>query len=130
MFTNKFDPVDCPYSVVIEDDGRVAYGYLLQDDKIVSDVWLYNCDEARTQSDWNNSAQLPFVNAPDYVDAKLQIRFHDESAIRVQWHSHSGGEPHVAIYYDETLVAKIYPSFRPGRCRAAAKDGPLAKPLV
>jgi hypothetical protein len=31
--------------VVLEDDGRVAYAYLLERDAIVADVWLYNIGE-------------------------------------------------------------------------------------
>ncbi|MEL6732644.1 MAG: hypothetical protein AAFP83_16055, partial [Bacteroidota bacterium] len=30
------------YAVVIEDDQKVAYAYLLHQGKIVGDVWLYN----------------------------------------------------------------------------------------
>ena len=35
---------DPQYSAVFEDDGEVAYGYLLSDGQIISDVWLYNSD--------------------------------------------------------------------------------------
>lgn len=36
---------DPQYSAVFEDDGEVAYGYLLSDGQIISDVWLYNRDD-------------------------------------------------------------------------------------
>ncbi len=36
---------DPQYSAVFEYDGEVAYGYLLSDGQIVSDVWLYNSDD-------------------------------------------------------------------------------------
>ena len=39
---------DPHYSAVFEDDGEVAYGYMVIDKKIVSDVWLYNA--AKRQS--------------------------------------------------------------------------------
>lgn len=30
------------WTVVVEDDDRVAYAYLLHEGRIVGDVWLYN----------------------------------------------------------------------------------------
>jgi len=39
--------LDSRYSAVFEDDGEVAYGYLLLDGAIISDVWLYNSDDSR-----------------------------------------------------------------------------------
>ncbi len=39
--------LDPRYSAVFEDDGEVAYGYLLLDGAIISDVWLYNSDDTR-----------------------------------------------------------------------------------
>ena len=41
----RYDEPDGGRSVVLEDDGRVAYAYLLEKDTIVSDVWLYNVAE-------------------------------------------------------------------------------------
>ena len=40
---------DARYSAVFEDDGEVAYGYLLLDGEIISDVWLYNNDDTRPE---------------------------------------------------------------------------------
>jgi len=41
--------LDSRYSAVFEDDGEVAYGYLLLDGAIISDVWLYNGDDTRPE---------------------------------------------------------------------------------
>jgi hypothetical protein len=34
------DHESLPFSVVVEDDGRVAYAYLMHGDAIIGDVWL------------------------------------------------------------------------------------------
>jgi hypothetical protein len=31
-----------PICAVFEDDGRVAYAYLVLDEQVVADVWIYN----------------------------------------------------------------------------------------
>ncbi|WP_374951629.1 hypothetical protein [Mucilaginibacter sp.] len=49
------------FSVKIEDDGRVAYAYLMQGNDEVADVWLYNLAAAPVASFWNE-ADKPFVN--------------------------------------------------------------------
>ena len=73
------------YSAVFEDDGKVAYAYLLDDGRIVADVWLYN-------------------------RAAGQITLH--VLIRGQLH------------------ATLAPGTKPGWCKLAAKDGPLASVLT
>lgn len=130
MFTLNYKLVDCPFSVVIEDDGRVAYGYLLHNGEIIGDVWLYNCIEPKSPPDWNDFARMPFQNGRDFVNPLSQIRFQDQAAIAVQWVTDSEAGPHASILYQKELVAEIYPHSKPGRCRAAAKDGPLAKTLI
>ena len=57
---------DPRYSAVFEDDGEVAYGYMMIDKNIVSDVWLYNTADTPTTSPWRDGAdELPFrTNRP------------------------------------------------------------------
>jgi hypothetical protein len=52
---------DSNYSVLIEDDGRVAYAYLMEYGDVISDVWLYNHTQAIKVVDWNNQ-QMPYLN--------------------------------------------------------------------
>ena len=54
MILLQFRSPDPRYSVVIEDDGRVAYAYLLHDDEIVGDVWLYNHGPAPAEPEWRS----------------------------------------------------------------------------
>ncbi len=56
------------YSIIIEDDGKVAYAYLYDAEKrIVSDVWLYNRGENPATIDWSDRSKLPFQNPAGYV---------------------------------------------------------------
>ena len=55
------------YSVIFDDDGRVAYAYLLApDEHIVSDVWLYNRCESPLQPEWPDQEKIPFANPASY----------------------------------------------------------------
>jgi len=58
----RLDSPDGRLSVMLEDDGRVAYAYLLQDGKVVGDVWLYNVVETPERVDWKDRSQMPFLN--------------------------------------------------------------------
>ncbi len=129
MFILRYRFAESEYSAVIEDDGRVAYGYLLLDGKILGDVWLYNRVDAPAENQWRRPARMPFLNSRDYIDLASHVRFDDQTAIRMQWIEESEDGPHATIYYHSEIVAKIYVHSKPGRCRAAAKDGPLARVL-
>jgi len=67
IFYQTFFKEDKNYSVVIEDNGQVAYAYLLKDGNIVSDVWLYNQIKTPEISDWPNKESLPFLNSKEYT---------------------------------------------------------------
>lgn len=55
------------YSLIIEDDGRVAYAYLLLNEEIIGDLWLYNQEETPSFSDWSNPDNMPFLNSQQFV---------------------------------------------------------------
>ena len=69
--TNFYDQFYCDkcneYSIVIDDDGRVCYAYLLSNKKIIGDVWLYNKSQAPMHTDWNNKNEMPFLNPIEFV---------------------------------------------------------------
>ncbi|WLQ14314.1 hypothetical protein O5O45_31850 [Hahella aquimaris] len=71
---NKFVHKESGYSVVIEDDGRVAHGYMLnQTEKIVSDVWLYNRCESPSEPEWTNPENMPFANSASFTDNEYKF---------------------------------------------------------
>lgn len=66
----KFSNPNSGYSVVLDDDGRVAYAYLLnKDGAIVSDVWLYNRCLPPSEPEWKNPEKMPFANPIGFVKA-------------------------------------------------------------
>ncbi|WP_375157246.1 hypothetical protein [Bradyrhizobium sp. RDT46] len=70
-FVSPFDES----AVIIEDDGKVAYAYMLdRNGKICSDVWLYNRCPAPIEPEWHDAANLPFANPASLVNKKLSLR--------------------------------------------------------
>ena len=106
------------YSAVFEDDGEVAYGYLLIDGRIVSDVWLYNRDEAPGTSPWKDGPQGRFLPVEDAEDVSFV------------WTYGPGQVPTaVEFWIRGRLHARVTPDCRPGWCVLAIEDGPLARKL-
>jgi hypothetical protein len=108
---------------VIEDDGRVAYAYLLEREKIVTDVWLYNVAPTPSRPAWNDPREMPFLNAPPYC-APHDLRITKDTPIQTRW-SIEG----VELIVDGTLLARLARDVRPGWSRFARRAGPCAKPL-
>ena len=109
---------------MLEDDGRVAYAYLMSDGKIVADVWLYNVAETPENTHWRDKTQLPFLNPAKYCTAgtvaRITGRSHVDCTLVLG---------HVEIRVEGELIALLKPGVKPGWSRLAACDGPLARPL-
>jgi hypothetical protein len=119
--------VDAPTSnlaVVLEDDGKVAYAYLLRDEKIVGDVWLYNVAPTPEDVDWTDRAQLPFLNPRRFCQEGFFPRLTADAAVSCEWQENS-----VDVALNEEVVARIMVGEKPGRSKLAAGHGPLARPL-
>jgi hypothetical protein len=117
------DP-DTDRKLVVEDDGRTAYAYLLEGEKIVSDVWLYNCDGVASDPAWDDPSDLPFPNRAAYMTADV-VRITELSALTAVWDT-TGAD----LRIDGALIARLERGARPGWCRHAAVDGPLARSLA
>jgi hypothetical protein len=70
FFFQYFCNFNANYSIIIEDDNRVAYAYLLEGENIVGDVWLYNQEQSPVKENWDNPDDLPFLNSLDYIIRK------------------------------------------------------------
>jgi hypothetical protein len=112
-------------AVVIEDDGRVAYAYLLEHGKVVADVWLYNVAAAPESVDWADRAAMPFLNPRAYCGARTIPRFGTDTQLTCKWDARG-----VVILVDDDAVAQLTVGERPGRSRGAEQAGPLARPLA
>jgi hypothetical protein len=120
----RFNAPGSNLAVVLEDDGKVAYAYLLEDEAVVSDVWLYNVAEAPALVDWNDPDGPPFLNPREFCRDEQIPRLGQSSAVRCTWLDRS-----VEIVIDGVLVARLQPGTKPGWSRLAARPGPLAQPL-
>lgn len=118
---------DNHYSIKIEDDGRVAYAYLVEDGDIIGDVWLYNQQEPPATSFWLPE-DMPFLNPKEYLSKDAAIKpIASEDEIRCEWtESKEDGTIEVGIYLRDKFIASVAVGSKPGWSTLVAKDGPLA----
>lgn len=117
--------------LLFDDDGKTGYAYLYLDNKIVGDVWLYNVGVPPQQSEWGDPANLPFANTVGFVsDEKFEpITESEVDQIALDWHVEASTLRQVTVFLREIEHAVLRPGAKPGWCRLAARQGPLAKPL-
>jgi len=125
------DHVGSDYSAVFEDDGKTAYGYLLQNGEIVGKVWLYNCFPAPEIPDWEDKRNAPYLNPKEFVKDENFPRIENEDEVEFSWYTDANtGKNAVEIVLRGLPFAQIEPSSVSGWSRLAKKDGPLARRLV
>lgn len=117
------------YSIVIEDDNRVAYLYLLKGEELVGDVWLYNRQEPTDIPEWDEKKAPPFLNPIRYCKlSKVSEKFRlKESDILVHWGKNDRIYAQVRI--GETIVILIEEGSQPGWSNQVKANGPLARIL-
>jgi hypothetical protein len=118
---------DDNYSVLIEDDGRVAYAYLLEYGDVIGDVWLYNQEAAPTDSNWANQSS-PYLNPAEYLDKGAAIApIKNEKEVRCEWtESLNDGSIEVGIWLRDKFIAQVSAGSKPGWSVLVIKNGPLA----
>jgi len=118
---------DAAYSVLIEDDGRVAYAYLLEYGDVIGDVWLYNQELAPLDSNWFNQ-QTPYLNPAEYLAENAAIKpIKNETEMRCEWlASANDGSIEVGISIRDRFIAQISSGSKPGWSVLVVKNGPLA----
>lgn len=118
------------YSVIIEDNGTVAYAYLMDEERIIGDVWLYNNAETPINAPWKEGKKMPFANPVTYLNMEKQISpLSDEDDVHVEWTLLHSDLTEVLINIRSQLVAKLRPGSKPGWSSGVVADGPLAKIL-
>jgi hypothetical protein len=120
---------DGRYVCIIEDNGVVAYAYLMQDKKILSDLWLYNQAATPEFPEWKNRTSPPFLNSAEYVDEhRMSAPIMTSSQVRVDWHFDQARElVGIEIWLHGIHYGRLTLTSKPGATLAAKKDGPLAK---
>lgn len=119
-----------PWRVVVEDDGRVAWAYLLQGDRVASAVWLYNVAPApEALAPPLGTSGGPRLNPRDHCRAPPPARIADEREVTARWEVEAGQVRSARILHAGSPLARLAPGARPGWSAGAAKDGPLARVL-
>jgi hypothetical protein len=123
---------DQRYSVVFEDDGTVAYGYILLDEHIVGDVWLYNHGDSPRERHWDIGVRRPpFANPAEFLTTERFIPVSKSDEVSFVWlYEQSGIPTAVEIWIRNVRHARLSPGSKPGCCRLATNDGPLARRLI
>lgn len=116
------------YSLIIEDDGRVAYAYLLLNEEIIGDLWLYNQEETPTVSDWSNPDNMPFLNSQQFILRNIEPILNEDN-LDLAWKETKENEFEVLIHIHGELIGRIELGATPGWSAVVAKDGPLAKKM-
>ena len=125
----RFDDEVSYFSIVFDDDGKVAYAYLLENGKIIGDVWLYNRGDTPDEPEWTDRTKMPFANPREFVSDSSVEPAEDENDIDVEW-KHEHGQTEGSVFLRGMLLGKLRPGANPGWSALAIKDGPLAKVLV
>jgi len=127
-FVAQFVSTDGRWAVVVEDDDRVGYAYLLNaDDQISGDVWLYNRCAAPQQPEWPDRDKAPFANPASFVGEGLPLPSSADD-MSVEWDAQASICT-ARIFIQRKLAGVVMDGAKPGWAALARKDGPLAKVL-
>ncbi|WP_417355452.1 hypothetical protein [Flavobacterium sp.] len=116
------------FSVIIDDDGSVAYAYLLEGNNIISDLWLYNSGKTKYE-DWENISEkdLPLQNLDCYIITKIKSITNDND-IDVEWYI-EGNSVKVEIYIHNKLIGILNSTSKVGFNTLVSEDTPIAKKI-
>jgi hypothetical protein len=124
----RFDDPDSNLGVVIEDDGRVAYAYLLDHRAIIGEVWLYNRAAAPQVPGWNSLMEAPpYLNPEGYIRAADFAVPVSRERCGVEWGREENGAITAHVLIEGKRVARLCRDSKPGWSCLAVKDGPLAR---
>ena len=128
-FLIQFDDPDSNLRLMFEDDGRTAYAYLIKGEQAVSLVWLYNHGSPPSETEWTDESRMPFRNPVGFALDTEYPPITDIREVAVAW-GHGVGLPVIAeVYLRGNKHALLKVGSKPGWCKLAVKDGPLAKVL-
>jgi hypothetical protein len=118
------------YSVIIEDNSEVAYAYLLSNDEIVGDVWLFN-HKISEITEWNNPDEMPFSNKKNFIDLDKHHAISKKIVnLEVKVIEIENNDIIACIYDNDVLISTLKHGSSPGWSALVIKDGPLARQLI
>ena len=115
--------------LVIEDDDRTCYAYLIVDGEIVSDVWLYNVGAVPDSAEWSEPRSAPFANPYQMTVGEDFEPLVSSSEVEIVWPDQDFAAAKVEVVLRGQRHALLKPGAKPGWCRLASKPSPLAIPL-
>jgi len=115
------------YSLVFDDDGKVAYAYLKEAGIIVGDLWLYNRCPTPPEPEWHDRTHIPFALSRDFVaDGGRLTRAVGSADVRVKW-QYEADAPVAYVYVFEDLYGVVGVGDKPGYARYVVADSRLAR---
>lgn len=129
-FYETYPAPDSSFLLAVEDDGRVGYAYLIENEEIVGDLWLYNRAATPAKPEWSDPTLAPFLNPATFFDHRRVIQpLESAEDLDVRWYFKDGGVlDYVDLVAGDTIYARLSKGSKPG-WNAAAYDGPLARTL-
>ncbi len=128
FFFKFYCDVDSKYSIIIEANGIVLYAYLLEEEEIVSDVWLYNFNQVPRKTKWDSVDDLPFENISHLIkplsEQVVFRQFHEDD---IKWVFKNSLLDRVEIIKDEIIFCQMQPNKAPGYSCNALQSGALAR---
>jgi hypothetical protein len=115
------------WSVIVEDDDTVAYAYLLDCGRIVSDVWLYNHGPAPKIAPWRTGTEMPFPNPVEYLINSDATPIPPPESVDVSWPADDLSVMEVTVRIAGEPVAWLAPDAKPGWSALVRRDGPVAR---
>jgi hypothetical protein len=127
----KFDREGNDCSLFFEDNGKVAYAYIIENDEVISDVWLYNHGYPPEQPEWKDKSKMPFRNPRSYVCEHSFLPVKKIEEVTVKWIGQENNQGVIVAQLSirDKIHAYLKSGSKPGWSRMAIKDGPLAKTL-
>ena len=126
-------PENDKYSVVVDDDDKVAYAYFLENERITGDVWLYNVHPTPLLPAWldrTNMPLMPVLNSREFVLEPMISPVSDAKDVQVIWDIDDGGQVESAgVFIRGVLECILKPGSRPGWSHRVKRDGPTAKTI-
>jgi hypothetical protein len=117
-------------SAIFEQDGRVAYAYLLEQEEFISDVWLYNVDYTPQKPEWKDRlCEMPFRNSIQYVSSPVFKPVIDSNEVHVNWIENNDGNIILNIFVRGELMGILHKGCKPGWSKIASLDSPIAKAI-
>jgi hypothetical protein len=128
--TIEFKSLIYEMSTIFEQNSKVAYAYLLDQEEVISDVWLYNIDYTPQIPEWkNNLCEMPFRNSIEYVSPVVFKPVINQDEVRVEWIEESDKYIVAKILIRGELVGILGRDHKPGWSKMALANSPIAKIL-